>query len=954
MKRSRAMLAICLTVAMVVSLLTGITAFATGNERTATDELPAWKLAGGYGIESDYVAEGARANIPGADTVGGDAWKYRAHLPNDSELYPSFSIADGKKVTIEVSVKFYNADGSLVSKSQNSDALDIYIMDADNDQQVGLLRIWTGSGGPTNGNHSCEVFGSDWNNCGAGYWIVGDATAESKFTIQIDRENFISSYAGGQDGVVPLANEELLANRREVLKDVKNIRFEVGGDNGFTARTEVVLRSVNGQSLTNVDGQITDTVAPVFYETSVASTLNVGEAYTIPTEAYDLLSKVDYSLKIGEKNIEGKSFTPYAPGELNVTLVAKDAAGNTSEKAYTFHVVSNIAKPEILTVPTLADQQVSAFETLVIDGITYTDETGTGTVVLKVLQNGEQVIYLSPREDGKFSCFITSDFVSGEYTFIYEVTNVAGTVASEPQTVNLTVQQSGQVEFVEGLNGYMLAEYTPSGLLLRSVQDWKDFYLGTFDISEGMDIKFIVNPTVTSGEKNDGACVSWLFVNAQDSNFCVMYRVWIDHSGPDRATNVYISTDGGENYTDITDTGWISRNVGDVAGQYHMAFDPEETFVGERTGGMTRVDNAYEQLLAFFEVCPSTNFKVGLTMGNLSGADGNYEMIVTELNGQSFVGENITWQDAYLSVKTDIPEKILNGTTLPIDVYAKDIRGQISVLLRVTAPDGTMSEVPLEGNHAEYAFNQLGDYLVVVLTTGLNGNEVEKSYQVSCRSAVAPVEITVNGSYRENYSQNDKMTILDAIYSENVVSTSITIKTPYGEEVSVAIGDEYTFELPGIYVITYGAKDDAQPVANENSISMTINVPDTEKPEITVTIPDTAVVGDQIKPTIEIKDDSECDVTVSLTRPDGTVIKLDPAKNYEFSAEDAGNYTLKITAEDLYGNKETVEKILVVSAHRQGNTTENGDDTAAILIIAIVVVVVIGGAVAVIVIKKKK
>lgn len=951
MKRSRATLAICLTAAMVISLLTGITAFATGNERTATDELPAWKLAGGYEIESDYVAEGARANIPGADTVGGDAWKYRAHLPNDSELYPSFSIADGKKVTIEVSVKFYNADGSQVSKSQNSDALDIYIMNADNDQQIGLLRIWTGSGSPTNGNHSCEVFGSDWNNCGAGYWIVGDATAESKFTIQIDRENFISSYAGGQDGMVPLANEELLADRREILKNVNNIRFEVGGDNGFVAKTEVVLRSVNGQTLTNTDGQITDTVAPVFHETSVASTLNLGEAYTIPTEAYDLLSKVDYSLKIGEKHIEGKSFTPSATGELNVTLVAKDAAGNTSEKVYTFQVVSNIAKPEILTVPTLADRQVSVFETLVIDGITYTDETGTGTVVLKVLQGGEQVVCLSPREDGKFGCFITSDFVSGEYTFIYEVSNAAGTVASEPQTINLTVQKQGQVEFVDGLNGYMLAEYTPSGLLLRSVQDWKDFYLGTFDISEGMDIKFVANPTVASGEKNDGACISWLFVNAEDSNFHVMYRVWIDHSGPDCATNVYISTDGGENYTDITDTGWISRNVGDMAGQYHMAFDPEETFVGERTGGMTRVDNAYEQLLAFFETCPSMNFKVGLTMGNLSGADGNYEMIVTELNGQSFVGESVTWQDAYLSVKTDIPEKILNGTTLPIDVYAKDIRGQISVLLRVTAPDGTVSDVPFEENHVEFAFNQLGDYTVVVLTTGLNGNKVEKSYQVSCRSAVAPVEITVNGGYQGSYTQNDKMTILDAIYSENVVSTTIIIKTPTGEEVSVAVGDEYTFKLPGVYVITYGAKDDAQPVANENSVSMTINVPDTEKPEITVTIPEIAAVGDQIKPTIEIKDDSECDVTVSLTKPDGTVIKLDVSKNYEFSADISGSYTLKITAEDLYGNRETVEKTLTVSEPQQNGSTT---DRTVILIIAAVAVVAIGAVAAAIVIKKKK
>lgn len=114
-----------------------------------------------------------------------------------------------------------------------------------------MLRIWTDSGSATLGNHSCEVYGSDWNNQGAGYWIIGDATESSKFLIQFDRENFISSYVGGQDSIVPLANETLLADRREVLKDVEAIRFEVGGDNGFTGTTEITLRSINGQSLVN-------------------------------------------------------------------------------------------------------------------------------------------------------------------------------------------------------------------------------------------------------------------------------------------------------------------------------------------------------------------------------------------------------------------------------------------------------------------------------------------------------------------------------------------------------------------------------------------------------------------------------------------------------------------------------------------------------------------------------
>lgn len=942
MKKTRAILA--LTLALLICLIPVSGVFAVEEVKEA------WKYIGGWDIGSAYVANGVKATIPGADTVGGgDAWSYKAKIPNDSSTQPVFSIADGKTVTIELSVKFYNEDGTQVTTSQNSDALDIYVHDASNDAQIGLLRIWTNSGGATNGNHSCHVMGTGWDDQSAGCWIMGDATAESHFTIQVDQESFISSYVGGSDEMTPLANKELLADRREALKNVDNIYFKVGGDNGFTNSTEVVLLSVNGQSLANTDGQMTDTVAPVFGKADVMATINLGEPYTIPTEAADLIGNVSYSLKIGDEIIDGKTFTPAKAGDTEVTLVATDDAGNASEVTYTFHVVSQIAAPSIGSVPTLVDREVSYFETLVFDGATYTDETGTAQAVLKVMRGEETVKTILARDDGTFAYFISSDFVSGEYTFVYEVTNAAGTTASEPQSITLTAKKLDSVDFVSGMNGNMLAEYSKDGILLRSVQDWKEFFLGTFDISEGMDVKFVVNPQTVAGSNNDVACVSWTFVNADDDNYRVMYRVWIDHSGADRATNVYISTDGGEHYLDITDTGWISRNVDDVAGQYHMAFNMDDTFVGERTGGMTRVDNAYEKLVAFFESCPSMRFDVAMTMGNLSVEDGNYEMLVTSLNGQSFVGETITWEDAFLSVKSDIPEKIELGKTLPVTVYAKDIRGEVTIVMRVTAPDGTTSEVTIVDGVAEYAFNQLGDYTLNISTVGRNGNTVEQSYTISCRSSVSEIEIVIDGKYNETYTKGDKITIADVICSENVVEKVVTIKLPSGETITVKAGDEYTFALPGVYVLTYTARDDAEPVANENSVSVTINVPDTEKPVIDVTLPDEVNIGQSVKPVIDVRDDSECDVTVTLVKPDGSSVKLDG--DYAFTADAAGEYTLKISAEDLYGNKETVEKKLTVA---QANEEPSESSSPIGVIIAVVVVVVAAAAVAVILLKKRK
>lgn len=872
-----------------------IVASAEGTVSIST--IDAWKFGGGRGIDSSYTSNGVLVEVPGADTVGsGDAWSYKAKIPNDNSMMPAFSIADGQSVIIEISVKLFDSDGNQVSKSQNSDALDIYIHDASNESQVGLLRIWTGSGSAKNGNHSCQVMGSDWNDKGARLSIMGDATAESKFTIKFDKENFISSYVGGQDGLVPLGKDEIIADRKEALKNVDKIYFKIGGDNGFTNSTEITVRSINGQSLANVEGNFTDTVAPVFLPANVSQTLNAGEEYTIPTEAHDLLGNVTYSLKIGENTIEGKKFTPNEPGEMKITLVATDAAGNSSEKEYTFNVVATIAEPTIKSVPTIESKTVSYFESIVFDAPEYEDETGTGTVVLKIAK-GEDEITLQQNESGKFVYLITSDFVAGDYTFVYEVENSAGSVSSDPQTVAFAINEVNRADFITAeMTTKMLAQYLSSGIHLRSLIPWAQFSLGEFDISEGLDVKFIVKPTTINGATNDAVSVEIELVNADDNTYRVMYRVWVSHSGADCATNVYISTNGGDNYTDITDTGWISRMVDDVEGQYHMSFNMEDTFVGERTGGMTRVDKAYEQLVAFFESCPSNKFVLYMDAGNWADS-GNQEIILTELNGQSFVGDEITWNNAYLSVKTDIPSKIVNGSSLSISAYAKDIRGDVTLNLSVVAPDGTTENLTIEDGAINYTFSQLGEYKLTISTIGLNNEKVEESFVVVAKSEIAPIVITLDGEYEATYDQNSSVTILPVTYSENVVNSSITILRPSGESVTVAVGDTFTFANPGIYVITYSGQDNAQPTVNENSVAVTINVYDTKNPEISVNVSEKATVGESIIPEITVSDDSECDVTVSLEKPDGTSIKLDSSNKYEFTPEEEGSYTLKIVAE---------------------------------------------------------
>lgn len=377
---------------------------------------------------------------------------------------------------------------------------------------------------------------------------------------------------------------------------------------------------------------ITDTTIPMFLPGDVAEELPIWEAYTIPTEAYDLFGDVTYSMEIGDQTVAGKTFMPTKAGEMAVTLVATNSAGRSARRTYTFNVVNDAA-------------------------------------------------------------------------FVATSENAAAAFGAE-------------------------------GIRLMSSNNGETFFFGTFDATYGIDTKFIVRGTTSSGALNDAQYLSMLLINAEDEAYQMAYRVWLNQSGPDRPTEIYLSTDGGENFTKLGSTGWISCTVDDVADQYHMSFDLTDTFVGERTSGMQRVDNAYDRLIEYLAVCPSTSWRFGMELGRQTGTVGVYEATVTEINGQS-LSEPIEWQDVQLAVGMEIPETATVGDKLTLKAYAKDLRGGEELICHVTAPDGseTVQAIPTEG--LEITFSAEGVWRIVVVAKGCNGREAMKSYSVAVSAAEA-------------------------------------------------------------------------------------------------------------------------------------------------------------------------------------------------------------------------
>lgn len=438
---------------------------------------------------------------------------------------------------------------------------------------------------------------------------------------------------------------------------------------------------------------------------------------------------------------------------------------------------------------------------------------------------------------------------------------------------------------------------------------------GVFDLKHGLDVKFVV----PKASNVVNSYIDLKLVNSTNSNYSLKYRIWLDYSGVDRPTNVYV------NDSDYPEAGWISRQVDGVDDKYHMAFDMTDTFLGERKDGMlTQIDVAVSQIQAFLNSCPSSKFYVGFEMGGFSGS--NAEYIVTEINEQSLVNVGGVYDkvnDAVLYVD-DLPKSVAQNNTLDINTYSKDIFADTVNKVVITAPNNQVSEQETTGV-LRYKFDQLGTYNIEISTVGSNGNKVSKNYTVSCKTTVADITFTLP-SYSQNMSQiGDQITILAASnYSANVITKKIILVMPWtNEERVVNVGDKITFEGPGVYTIKYIAQDAALPTPNELVQEVNISVVDEVEPVVNVTLPTTANTGDSISFNVSVTDQSDYDVAIYVTFPDQTVQRY--SLTDQFVPTKSGTYQVKVVVEDMYWNITTVIKEMVVS----GNDIEDsgsGDD----------------------------
>ena len=287
----------------------------------------AWNYLGGWQLNSTFTDQGVEVVVPGADTVEGNAWQYGAFINNNQEwadLQGEFSIKDGKRVVVEVSVVFCNEDNSLIGQSVNGSGLYFIVMDAANETIIESLKVWTDAGGYGNGDHSYQLYAEDgnWTDYSNGSWVKGTAKASGKFTLAFDAENYLMSYVGGQDDLVRLASNDFYSHVGGNCA-AENIKFRIKGDNGFAKDTKIILRTINGNSLARQivyhtvtvdgveqqveDGTLADIEQPTreHYEFDKwvdgdGNEVDLTQPITADIEIFASWTPVKYSVKFGE------------------------------------------------------------------------------------------------------------------------------------------------------------------------------------------------------------------------------------------------------------------------------------------------------------------------------------------------------------------------------------------------------------------------------------------------------------------------------------------------------------------------------------------------------------------------------------------------------------------------------------------------------------------------------
>lgn len=158
---------------------------------------------------------------------------------------------------------------------------------------------------------------------------------------------------------------------------------------------------------------------------------------------------------------------------------------------------------------------------------------------------------------------------------------------------------------------------------------------------------------------------------------------------------------------------------------------------------------------------------------------------------------------------TGIGSEFTVGSALAYDV----IQNTSTIRVSLTAPNGTkiLNNASADEIH-KVVLDQYGLYKLTYTATDSLGLRNVKDINVRVRDEVPPT-FTLSGTYRTQYRQNNKITILDGVSEDNYsdATTEVFLYSKLGMR-QVKIGESIVLSEPGDYELVYRTTDAARNV----------------------------------------------------------------------------------------------------------------------------------------------
>ena len=237
------------------------------------------------------------------------------------------------------------------------------------------------------------------------------------------------------------------------------------------------------------------------------------------------------------------------------------------------------------------------------------------------------------------------------------------------------------------------------------------------------------------------------------------------------------------------------------------------------------------------------------------------------------------------------------------------------LIITVEVKKGVTTKVELTDNKF---VAQEGKYTIKVIAEDEHGNKGSATLMVEVTTLDTEkpsIEITTADVANEGDLVEVKYNVTDNVSNANDLEILVSV-AKNGSTVQLT-NNKFTAEV-GIYTITISAKDAAGNIATASK-DVVVASSDTTKPTVTITVPTTASVGEEVLVTYTATDDTSAankmNAVIEVTK-DGAAVQL---TNNRFTAE-AGTYNIKVTVTDEAGNSTVATSTVTVAAQEAGNS----------------------------------